>query len=344
MASDFNSGGGSRPPQPPRGIRPEMPDFSRMRLPVSVGRGILLGALALIVLWAATGIYSVQTGEQGVVRRFGEVVAITQPGLHYHWPAPIETVVTPKVTEVRRIEIGFRTIDVGPPARYQDIPHETKMLTRDENIVDAEIIIQYKIGDAEKFLFNVRNPEQVLRHGAEAALRDVVGRTTIDEVLTTGKARIQVETKDLLQGIVDDYGMGVIIIAVQLQDVHPPEEVSQAFKDVASAKEDKSRLINEAQGYYNELIPRARGESAAIIREAEGYAQARVARAQGDVSRFEAMLAEYENGNQEVTRTRLYLELMEEILPDMKVLIVADSDGVLKFLPINEYLTGGGGR
>jgi len=199
----------------------------------------------VIVLYLASGIYIVAPDEQGVVRRFGKFVRIESPGLNYHLPYPIETVVTPAVTQVKRVEIGFRTITFGPPARYREIPAEALMLTGDENIVSANVIVQYKIKDPVNYLFNIILPEQTVRNAAEATLRQVIGERKIDEALTVGKYEIQEETKKLLQALLDSYKAGILIVAVQLQDVNPPKEVQDAFKDVASAKEDKSKYINQ---------------------------------------------------------------------------------------------------
>lgn len=301
--------------------------FKMPRLP------LLISILALI--WLATGIYIVAPDEKGVVMRFGKWVATTDPGPHYHLPAPIESVLKPKVTEVKRIEIGFRTIDQGPPARYSDVPRESLMLTGDENIIEIDIIIQYRIIDPGKYLFRIRDPNQTVRVASEAALREIIGATTIDEALTVGKFAIQANTKTLLQGILDSYESGLQIVAVQLQDVHPPDQVREAFRDVASAKEDKSRLINEAEGYRNSLLPEARGRSAQIVNIAEGYMEEKIRKAKGDADRFKSVLAEYVK-SKDVTRTRLYLETMEEILPGMDKFILGGDSGasVLPILPL----------
>ena len=221
-----------------------------------------------LVFWLFTGIYTVGPDEVGVVQRFGKYDRIVQSGLNYHMPFPIETVKTPKVTEVKRIEVGFRTVGKN---QYRTVERESLMLTGDENIVDAELIVQYKIKEPINYLFNFIGPELTLREASEASLRTVVGRHNIDEALTSGKLMIQEETKELLQSILDKYGTGVQVVAVQLQDVSPPKQVIDAFKDVASAKEDKNRMINEAEGYRNDVIPKARGEAQAMIREAEGF-------------------------------------------------------------------------
>ena len=286
-----------------------------------------------LVFWLLTGAYVVGPDEVGVVQTFGKHTRVTQSGLNYHLPYPIETVQTPKVTEVKRVEIGFRTMGNN---QYRTIEKESLMLTGDENIVDAELIVQYKIKDAASYLFNFVMPVLTVREAAEASLRTVIGKHKIDEALTSGKFLIQEETKDLLQSILDKYGTGVLVVAVQLQDVSPPKQVRAAFKDVASAKEDKNRMINQAEGYRNDVIPKARGEAQAMISEAEGFREARVSRAEGEVAKFNAMLVEYKKAKV-VTRKRLYLETMEEILPNINKYIIPGGDGgnLLNLLNLN---------
>ena len=273
-----------------------------------------------LVLWMLTGIYVVGPDEVGVVQTFGKYSRAAQSGLNYHFPFPIEKVSTPKVTEVKRIEIGFRTVGKN---QYQTIARESLMLTGDENIVDAEMIVQYKIKDPVAYTFNFIEPELTVRQASEASLRTVVGRHNIDEALTSGKFMIQEESKELIQNILDKYDTGILVVAVQLQDVSPPEQVIAAFKDVASAKEDKNRMVNQAEGYRNDIIPKARGEAQAQIREAEGYKEARIARAEGDVSKFNSVLKEYRK-SKEVTETRMFLETAEEILSNREKIIVPD--------------------
>ncbi len=281
--------------------------------------GLPIAGIAL-VLWLLSGIYVVGPDEVGVVQTFGKYSRAAQSGLNYHFPYPIEKVSTPKVTEVKRIEIGFRTVGKN---QYQTIERESLMLTGDENIVDAEMIVQYRIKDPVAYTFNFIKPELTVREASEASLRTVVGRHNIDEALTSGKFMIQEETKELIQNILDKYNTGILIVAVQLQDVSPPQQVIAAFKDVASAKEDKNRMINQAEGYRNDVIPKARGEAQAQIREAEGYKKARIARAEGDVAKFSAVLKEYRKAKG-VTETRMYLETVEDILQNTEKIIVPD--------------------
>ncbi len=308
----------------------QIPDFNFKITPVLVG---------LIVLWLATGVYIVGPDEVGVVRTFGKFTRVVQSGLNWKFPAPIETVDTPKVTEVKRIEIGFRTLKNG---QYRTVEKESLMLTGDENIVDAEMIVQYKIKDPVAYLFKIVGPELTVREAAEASLRTVVGRNKIDETLTTGKFTIQEETKNQLQTILDNYNSGIHVVAVQLQDVSPPKEVIGAFKDVASAKEDKNRMINQAEGYRNDVIPKARGEAEAMIRDAEGFKESRIKRSEGDAVKFTTILKEYRKAKS-ITEKRLYLETMEKVLPDIEKIIVPDknSGNMLNLLNLNTGKTKG---
>ena len=302
----------------------EIPEFNFKIMP-------LLGAA--LALWLFTGVYIVGPDEVGVVRTFGEYTRVAQSGLNYHFPYPIEQVNTPAVTEVKRIEIGFRTLRNG---QYRTVEKESLMLTGDENIVDAEMIVQYKIKDPVSYLFNIVEPELTVRQAAEASLRTVVGRNKIDETLTTGKFAIQEGTKTQLQLILDKYESGIHIVAVQLQDVSPPKEVIGAFKDVASAKEDKNRMVNQAEGYRNDVIPKARGEAEAMIRDAEGFKQARIKRSEGDAAKFTTILKEYRKAKS-ITQKRLYLETMEKVLPDIEKIIIPDKDSgnMLNLLNLN---------
>ena len=306
-------------------------------------RLIKLGAFPIIgiivIVWMLTGIYIVGPDEVGVVRTFGKVSRVSQSGLKYHFPFPIEMVDTPKITEVKRIEIGFRSLGNG---QFRSVEKESNMLTGDENIVDAELIIQYKIKDPVAYLYNFVHPQLTVKEAAEASLRTVVGSHGIDEVLTSGKFVIQEETKALLQSILDKYDTGILVVAAQLQEVSAPKPVIPAFKDVASAKEDKNRMINQAEGYRNDVIPKARGEAQAMIREAEGFMEARVKRSEGDVAKFKAILKEYRKAK-DVTRVRLYLEAMEDVLPNIQKYIIPDGkDGnLLNLLNLGNTEKGG---
>ena len=292
----------------------------------------------LLVIWLLSGIYLVRPGEQGVVRRFGRVVRVTEPGPHYRLPTPIEKVDKPKVEQVRRIEIGFETISPGPPARYQFHEEESLMLSGDEQIIDAQIIVQYKIKDATDYLFNVRNLEGsqgTIKDAAEVALRQVVGKRPIDDVLIGEKLQVEIDILELLQRIIDGYESGIRVTEVKLQTVQPPKEVAPAFSEVVSAKEDKEKLIQEAEGYKEDILPKARGEARSLILAAEAYKEEKIKRAHGDVAKFLAVLNEYEKAK-DVTRKRLYLETMEQVLPGIKKYIIDSdtSEGILKLLPL----------
>jgi membrane protease subunit HflK len=291
-------------------------------------------------IWFLSGVYIVRPDEQGVVRRFGRVVSVTEPGPHYHWPWPIAVVDKVKVKQVRRIEVGFRTVSSGSPARYRFMPEESLMLTGDEQIVDAQIIVQYQVQDPAKFLFNVRDieePQGALTDAAEVALRQVVGKRPIDDVLITQKLQIEIDVRELLQGIIDRYDSGIKVKEVKLQTVRPPEEVAAAFNDVVSAKEDKDRLFKEAEGYREDVLPKARGQAQRIIREAEAYKAERTKRAEGDADKFLAVLKEY-NKAKDVTRKRLYLETMERILPGIRKFVIDPEVGgnLLQLLPLEK--------
>jgi len=294
----------------------------------------------VVAVWLLSGIYIVRPDEQGVVRQFGKAVRVTEPGPHYHLPRPIETVDKVKVKKVRRIEVGFRTISSGQPARYKFIPQESLMLTGDEQIVDAQIIVQYQVSEPKKFLFNVRRLEAergALMDAAEVALRHVVGQRPIDDVLIGEKLQIEIDIRELLQQIIDGYGAGVRIVEAKLQTVRPPKEVEKAFSDVVSAKEDKDRLIKEADGYREDLLPKARGLAQKIIEEAQAYRAERIKHAQGDADRFLAVLKEYEKAK-DVTRKRLYLETMEKVLPGIRKFVIDPEAGgnLLQFLPLEK--------
>jgi len=299
-------------------------------------RTILVGIGVLFVIWLLSGIYSVDQQEEGVVRRFGKYVGSTAPGLHYHLPWPIERVDKPKVEEIRSIVIGSQKVTAST-IRYMQASIASLMLTGDENIVDLNMIVQFKIKDAPKYLFNVRNPVTAVGKASEAAIRFVMGRNGIDDALTENKTAIQDSTKKNLQDILDSYESGIYVLNVNLQDVQPPEPVADAFRDVASAIQDKNRRINEAQGYRNDIIPKARGEAEQRIKQAEAYKEQRILRAQGDIDRFLTVLMEYKK-SKDVTKTRLYIETMEKILPGMEKYIIQSDEkgGILNLLQLQK--------
>lgn len=307
--------------------------ISNMKMPG--GRLAFVLVAGAIIVWLLTGIYIINPDEQGVVLRFGKFNRTVDPGPHYALPAPFESVYKPQVTQVLRSEVGFRS--VGQSATFQQgqvrtVPEEASMLTGDENIVNVQFSVQYKISDPVQYLFNVSAPTALVRNAAEAAMREVIGNSEIDSAITDGKLKIQSEATQLLQQILNRYGAGIQIIAVQLQDVHPPKEVIDAFKDVASAREDKSRIINQAEAYRNELLPRARGQAAAIRNQAEAYSATRVQHAEGEASRFDALRTEYDKAPK-VTRQRLYYEAMEDILSNSGEKVLLDKAAANRALP-----------
>jgi membrane protease subunit HflK len=324
-----------RPPVQPPDLDKVVEGFRRMR-----GRMPRLWLLIIIaaLVWLASGIFIVGPREAGVVKRFGAFARTVDPGPHYHLPFPIETVVKPEITKVQRIEIGFQTMSSpGASAQYRPIPDESLMLTGDENIVDVQFSVQFKILDPEDYLFNLVDPIKTIRDASEAAMREVVGRNKIDEVLTGGKLTIQNDTAELLQRILDSYKSGLRVEVVQLQEVHPPQEVRAAFRDVASAREDQNRFINEAEGYANDILPRSKGEAEALIRGAEAYREEKIQRAMGDASRFSSVLTEYDKAK-EVTRQRLYLETMETVLSKARKFVMpSDGPGALPLLPLDGF-------
>jgi len=294
-----------------------------------------LGIIA--VLWIMSGIYKVAPDERGIVLRFGAFYEESDPGLHYHWPWPIDEVYKPSVTQVYSEEVGFRT--TGGTKR--GIAKEALMVTGDENIIDVNMVVQYRVTNVRNALFNVeglgvdlfgsrRVGPGLVHEVCEAVLRQVIGRHTLDNALTEGKEEIQIEIKVQMQQLFDEiYKCGLTVSDVLLQQVVPPREVDAAFKDVISAKEDKERLINEARGYQNEVVPTARGEAEKMIKGAQAYKVERIRRAQGDADRFRSVYAEYKNAPA-ITEKRLYLETMEKILPRMqKYIIETDKNGGL---------------
>jgi len=311
----------------------------RVSLPDAPGLSPWPFVAIALVLWAASGIFIVDPDQIGVVLRFGRVVRETDPGPHYHLPWPIETVLRPSVTQIRKEEFGFRTVAPGPPARFRDVDDEALMLTGDENIVKLDFIVQYRVkpeaSGPTDYLFNVRDSESAVRAAAEAAMREVIGRTPIESALTEGKEEIQGDTRDLLQSILDRYSAGIEVVTVQLQDVGPPDQVSDAFKDVISAQQDKERAINEARGYANDVVPKARGQAAQLLNEAEGYREAKVREATGSAQRFVALQSAY-GESKDLTRRRLYIETMEEILPKADKYVVGESvsERMVPYLPL----------
>jgi membrane protease subunit HflK len=346
-------GGGQQPPNLEELLRRGQDRFRGM-LPGGAdwgGRTILVGIAILFVIWLATGLYRVEPDEQGVVLRFGKFTTTTQPGLNYHLPYPIETVITPRVTTVNRVDVGFVAQTPGRGISSRDINEESLMLTGDENIVDIDFTVFWVIKDPTQFLFNTQNPEATVKAVAESAMREIVGKTPIQSALTEGRAAIEQATQKLMQETLDGYGTGVLIRQVQMQKVDPPAAVIDAFRDVQAARADLERSRNEAEAYANDIIPRARGEAEQLIQQSEAYRQEVVARSQGEAARFTSVYNEYARAK-DVTAERIYLETMEQVLKDMNKVIVDEKagNGVVPYLPLPEVQkrtsssTNGGGQ
>ncbi len=301
----------------------------------------------VLLIWGLTGIYVVDPDELGVVRRFGKMTGTSVAGIHFRIPWPVDQVDTVKVEQTRSMELGFRAGQQGNAQLTRPVPVESLMITGDENLVNIQVVVQYRISDLPHYLFKVWDPlgtpeGKTLRDAAETALRGVVGSMTIDDILTVGRARVQAETKEHLQELMDKYETGLLITTVKLQAVDPPQEVDAAFKDVVSAKEDRERIINEAKSYAEDILPKARGEAEQMIRAAEAYKATRVREAQGDSARFLSMLKEYRLAKN-VTRRRLYLETMQEVLGKVQKTIVSGKVGG-KMVPVLPLPVMGGGQ
>jgi membrane protease subunit HflK len=298
---------------------------------------IALFIIGAVAVWTLSGFYRVDADEQGVVLRFGKYISMTQPGLNYHLPYPIESVMTPKVTRVNRVDVGFRSSGDSARGSVSDIKDESAMLTGDENIVDINYSVFWVIKDASKYLFNIQEPISTIKVVAETAMREIIARKKIQVVLTQGRAEIENEAQKIMQQILDSYNAGIEITQVQAQKSDPPAQVIDSFRDVQAAKADKERQQNEAQAYANDVIPRARGEAAKIIQEAEGYKKEVVAQAEGEASRFVAIYNEYAKAKT-VTQERMYLETMEKVLSGVNKIIIdkQSGSGVVPYLPLPE--------
>lgn len=293
----------------------------------------------IIIIYLVQGIYQVGPAEVGLVKRFGKYMTTAEPGLHYHLPPPIETVQHVDIKSVRKIEIGYETISPPPNPRYRINKEEALMLTGDDNIVHLELAIQYTIMDPEKLAFNIVDPRALVKEAGEAVIRQEVVKREVEEVLTTQRAEIALDAKQTLQELLKRYNAGIKVETIKIQDAKPPEPVVPAFDDVTSAKEDKQTKINEAEAYSNDVIPKARGQAAEIINQAEAYKAEQINAAEGGVSKFLQVLEEYNKGSREITRRRLYMETMEDILPNMNKVILTqspDGDSVLKLLNLSE--------
>ena len=299
---------------------------------------VVIVPVLVIIAILTTSFYTVDTNAEGVVQRFGKYVRTEGPGLHFKWPIGIETVQKPSVERIFKAEFGQRTLKAGIKSTYgQKNTDESVMLCGDLSVADVEWIVQYKISNSRDFLFNLRNPEKVIRDVSESVMRSVVGDSSVDEVLTSRRNDISNEAAVKMQAILDSYKVGIKIDEVKLQDVNPPEKVKPAFNEVNAAQQDRERMINKALEEYNKVIPRARGQALQMIKQAEAYAIDRTNTATGDASRFTQIWAEYKE-SKDVTRRRLYLESMGKVLPLLHKKYIVDKDvkGLLPLMQIGE--------
>jgi modulator of FtsH protease HflK len=305
------------------------------------GKGFALLAVAAIALWGFSGFFRVEPDELGVVLRFGKEVREVQPGLNYHLPYPIETALTPKALRVNKIDIGMREISAGrSSSSTRDVPEESLMLTGDENIVDVNFSVFWKVKPTGvgQYLFNIQHPEGTVKAVAESAMREVIGRSEIQPILTGARQVTETAVQELMQKTLDHYGAGILVQQVQLQKVDPPAQVIDAFRDVQAARADLERAVNEAQTYANRVIPQARGNVARIVQAAEAYRSQTVAEATGQTARYMKIFEQYKKAP-DVTRERMYLETMERVLGQTSKIIVDSKDGaqgVVPYLPLDE--------
>lgn len=303
----------------------------RPRLKLPAGGAALL-ALLVLVVWLASGFYIVDEGRRGVVTRFGKYTETTQPGPRWHLPFPVEAVEVVDFSQVKTIEIGYR----NTPRNKVD--REAVMLTDDENIIDIQFAVQYNLKSAEDYVFKNRRPDQIVSFVAETAIREVIGKSKMDFALYEGREQIAKQTEQLMQQMLDRYGAGVFIQKVTLQTVQPPDKVQSAFDDAVKAGQDRERLKNEGQAYANDVVPRARGMASRLLEEANGYQAEVVQKAEGDASRFRSVLIEYQKAPN-VTRDRLYLDMMQSVLGTTpKVVVDQKAGGSLLYLPLDKLL------
>ncbi len=302
----------------------------------AAGMGILV-LLVIVAIAVANMIYIIQPAERGVVLRFGKYVDTIEPGLNFRLPWPIETVERVNVDQIRNVEIGYRS-GGGRATQTTSVPNESLMLTRDENIIDVQFAIQYMIKSAKDYLYSVRDPDLTLREATESAVREIVGKSSMDFVLTEGRSDIVARVQNLIQEILDRYNTGLTVTSVNMQNAQPPEQVQHAFDDAVKAREDEQRVINEAEAYANDVLPKARGAAARLIEEGNAYKEQIVARAEGESQRFEQILAEYRKAP-EVTRQRLYLETIEEVFSNSsKVMVDVEGGNNLLYLPLDKIM------
>jgi len=332
------SGGGGQPPNFEDMLKRGQDRFKSV-LPGGMGskRAVILIGLAVVLIWLGSGFYRVQPDEQGVELVFGKWVATTNPGLNYNWPSPIGQIMRPKVTKIERLPVGFRT------DTRSDIKAESQMLTGDENIIEIQFVVHWKIDTrpnskgVRNFLFNIRNPVESIKAVAEAAMREVIGKSEFDFARTQGRVQLAEETKKLLQKILDEYGAGIEVRAIQVQKVDPPASVLNAFRDVQAARADKERMVNEATAYLNENVQKAEGDAERIVKAGEAYRAEQIAKATGAASRFLAIYGQYLK-NKDVTKRRIYMEALQKVLGSIDKVFIdtrKGGSGVVPYLPLD---------
>ncbi len=357
------SGGGSKKPNGSMGSNqqaPEMPDleyilsmfFGRLKrifggsggggkFGGSKGKMVFFIVLLTFVIWMATGFYTVKANQQGVELVFGKVYDTTGPGLHFNFPAPLGEVLMPSVTSVNQEQIGFRDVAVGSGSLgKRKIIEESLMLTGDENIIDIEFVVFWRIRDAGKYLFNIRNQTDGVKATSEAAMREIIGKSKFEYARTVGRTTLSTQAKELIQSILDNYNSGIEIIRVNLQSVDPPLIVLDDFRDVQAARADKERAINEATAYSSEVVQRAQGEAEQVTQSSEAYREEQIAAASGNAARFLSVYNEYKS-NPAVTKRRIYLQNMEVIMGNMDKILIEEGSGVLPYLPIDQLRKSG---
>jgi modulator of FtsH protease HflK len=342
-------GGGGRGPQPPdiEEILKRSQEKMKGMLPGGGGgKGIILLLIAVIGFWSLSGIYRIQPGQQGVELLFGKYVKRTAPGLHIWFPSPIGDVIKPDVERTNTLNVGFRGAGDGIRNSGRDVPLESLMLTSDQNIIDIDFVVQWRIKNAAEFLFNIRDPGLTIKLASESSMREVIGQTPLEDALTIKRQEVQQQAKILLQQILDDYKAGISIAEIQLLKVDPPKEVIDAFNDVQRAKQDQERSTNEANTYKNDIVPRAKGEAQKMIQAASAYKEKVVKDADGEAKRFLSVYESYLTAK-DVTTRRLFLERMQDIFSKSEKVIVdkgQGGQGVIPYLPLPELKKRSGGQ
>lgn len=319
-------GGGNRNGRNDQGGPGDMPNMKG----AGIGAGLILGMVLL--LWLGSGFFIVQEGQVGVILQFGQYKSTTRSGFQWRLPYPFQSHEIVNISQARKVDIGYQG-DVR-----SKVPREALMLTDDENIIDIQFAVQYRLKDATEFLFNNRDPEETVKQAAETAMREVVGKSKMDFVLYEGREQVALQVSQLVQQILDRYKVGVLVTSITLQNAQPPEQVQAAFDDAVKAGQDRERLKSEGQAYANNVIPRARGAAARLLQEADGYAQRVVATAEGDAARFKAIVAEY-NKAPVVTRQRMYLDTMQKVFESTtKVMVDSRAGSNMLYLPLDKLI------